>query len=106
MTIAFWILAAALAFAILLAAQMRILLSLVLRRALAAKFGGKPTDSAYRDAIYEAGRTSPSNDIAHHLQAEYPRPLAQLALARRIALIAPALLLAVFLAGRFIFRIF
>lgn len=106
MTIAFWILAALLAFAVLLAAQMRVLLSLVLRRALAAKFGGKPTDGAYRDAIYEAGRIPPANDISHHLQAEYPKPLAQLALARRVALIAPALLLTAFLAGRFIFKVF
>jgi hypothetical protein len=105
-TIGFWILTAALAFAILLAAQMRVLLSLVLRRALAAKFGGKPTDGAYRDAIYEAGRAQPSSDISHHLQAEYPKPLAQLALARRVAFIAPALLLAVFIAGRFIFKVF
>jgi len=105
MTIAFWILVAALAFVIALAAQMRFLLSIVLRRALAAKFGGKHTDAACRTAIYTAGRSEPDTDETRYLASEFPRPLAHLALARKVALIAPALLLAVFLAGRFAFGV-
>ena len=101
MIIVFWVLAAILGFAILLAAQMRMLLSIVLRRALAAKFGGKHTDSEYRTAIYDAGRIPPDNDHTRFLSTEYPKPLAHLALARRVALIAPALLLVLVLTGRY-----
>jgi hypothetical protein len=99
--ILFWVLAAALAFAILLAAQMRMLVSIVLRRALAAKFGGKHTDTAYRAAIYDAGRAAPDSEHAHYLSAQYPKPVAHLVLARRVALIAPGLLLILVLAGRY-----
>ncbi len=101
MIILFWILAAALAFAILLAAQMRMLVSIVLRRALAAKFGGNHTDTAYRTAIYDAGRAAPDSEHAHYLSAQYPKPVAHLVLARRVALIAPGLLLILVLAGRY-----
>lgn len=101
MTIFFWTLLAAVAFAILLAAQMRILLSIALRRALAARFGGKHTDPAYRSAIYLAGRGEPDIDEAKYLYTEFPRPLAHLTLARRVSLVAPVLLLGVFLFGRF-----
>lgn len=101
MIIVFWVLAAILGFAILLAAQMRMLLSIVLRRALAAKFGGKHTDAEYRTAIYDAGRIPPDNEHTRFLTTEYPKPLAHLALARRVALIAPALLLVLVLTGRY-----
>jgi hypothetical protein len=99
--IVFWILAALLGFAILLAAQMRMLLSIVLRRALAAKFGGKHTDAAYRTAIYDAGRAAPDGPHTLYLSTEYPKPLAHLALARRVALIAPGLLLLLVLTARY-----
>jgi hypothetical protein len=99
--IVFWILAALLGFAILLAAQMRMLLSIVLRRALAAKFGGKHTDAAYRTAIYDAGRAAPDGPHTLYLSTEYPKPLAHLALARRVALIAPGVLLLLVLTARY-----
>jgi len=99
--IVFWTLATLLAFAILLAAQMRVLVSIVLRRALAARFGGQPGDSAYRIAICDAGHTAPQGELAIFLSTEYPRPVAHLSLARRVALVAPGLLLLVILAGRF-----
>jgi len=99
--IVFWTLAALLAFAILLAAQMRMLLSIVLRRALAAKFGGKHTDVAYRTAIYDTGRAAPDSPHTLYLSTEYPRPIAHLALARRVALFAPGLLLLLVLTARY-----
>lgn len=102
MIIAFWTLAVTLAFAIALAAQMRMIISVALRRALAANFGGYPNDAAYRAAVYNAGRRSPETPEAVHLSSEYPNPLAHLALARRTSLIAPGLLLLVVLAGRFV----
>jgi len=100
-TILFWTLAALLAFAILLAAQMRMLLSIALRRALAARFGGKHTAAAYRTAIYDAGRTAPDSEYTRYLSTEYPGPISHLVLARRVALIAPGLLLILVLAGRY-----
>lgn len=105
MIILFWVLVATLGFAIALAAQMRFLLSIALRRALAAKFGGKHTDAAYRTAIYTVGRGAPDSDETRYLTTEYPRPVAHLTLARRVSLIAPALLLAVFLAGRYSLKV-
>lgn len=101
MIILFWTFVAALGFAILLAAQMRMLLSIVLRRALAAKFGGKHTDTEYRTAIYDVGRGAPDSEPTRYLSTEYPKPLAHLQLARRVALIAPALLLLLVLTGRY-----
>ena len=101
MTVVFWALAVILAFAITLAAQMRMMISIVLRRALAAKFGGGPNDAEYRAAIFAYGRGPADSEAGRYLEAEYPRPLAHLALARRVSLIAPLLLLAVVLAGRF-----
>ena len=105
MIVLFWVLTALLAFAILLAAQMRMLLSIVLRRALAARFGGKHTDTAYRTAIYDAGRAEPDSQHAHYLPTEYPNPVAHLVLARRVALVAPGLLLILVLAGRYAFGV-
>jgi hypothetical protein len=99
--IVFWVLAAILGFAILLAAQMRMLLSIVLRRALAAKFGGKHTDAAYRTAIYDVGRVAPDSEHTRYLSTEYPTPIAHLTLARRVALIAPGLLLLLVLGARY-----
>ena len=76
------------------------------RRAyLAAKFGGKHTDTAYRTAIYDAGRAEPDSQHAHYLSTEYPNPVAHLVLARRVALVAPGLLLILVLAGRYAFGV-
>ncbi|MFN4024497.1 MAG: hypothetical protein ACK4MQ_06680 [Hyphomonas sp.] len=101
MTLLFWALLVIILFAIALAAQMRMMISLVLRRALAAKFGGQPNDVEYRAAILSAGRGPADSEAGKHLEADYPRPLAHLALARRVSMFAPLLLLIVVAAGRF-----
>ena len=106
MIVVFWVLVAALGFAVLLAAQMRMLLSIVLRRALVEKFGGEHKDARYRTALFEIGRGTPTSEDTLYLTTEYPRPLAHLALARRVSLIAPGLLLIVVLAGRFALGVF
>lgn len=106
MIILFWALVILLAFAIALAAQMRMMISLVLRKALADKFGGYPIDPAYRAEIMAARKFSPQTEYGHYLETEYPRPLSHLALARRVSLLAPLLLLAVVLAGRFTLGVF
>lgn len=101
MTVLFWALAVIIVFAILLAAQMRMIISMALRRALAAKFGGGPNDVEYRAAILSLGRGPASTDAERHLEAEYPRPVGQMKLARRVSLAGPLALLIVVAVGRF-----
>ncbi len=100
MTLLFWTLFVVLAFAIALAAQMRIMVSIVLRRALAAEFGGQPGDAAYQAALRPV---APGEDVSaarSHLETRYPRPLAHLALARKVSFTAPLALLVVVITGR------
>ena len=101
MTILFWTLAVMLVFAIALAAQMRMIISMALRRALAAKFGGGPNDVEYRAAILALGRGPATTDAGNHLEAEYPNPLAHLKLARRVSMAGPLALLIVVAIGRY-----
>lgn len=101
MTALFWILLGLAVFALLLAIQMRMIISVALRRALAAHFGGLHTDTPYRLAVVEATAPSPASEAARHLAATYPAPLSHLRLARRACLIAPLLILPILAAGRF-----
>jgi hypothetical protein len=96
----FWILLGLSLFAFVLAVQMRMIISVALRRALAAQFGGLPTDTPYRLAIVEATTPAPASEAARHLAATYPAPLSHLRLARRACLIAPVLILAILIIGR------
>ena len=106
MTVLFWTLAVITLFAIALAAQMRMMISVVLRRALAAKLGGQPNDVEYRATILAAGRGPADTEAGQHLEAEYPRPLAHLKLARRVSMAAPAVLLLIVAIGRFWLGVF
>jgi hypothetical protein len=99
--IVFWILLGMAIFAFALAAQMRMIISVALRRALAAKFGGLPTDAAYRLAVVEAASPAQASEAAIHLAKTYPNPLSHLRLARRASLIAPVLILLILIIGRF-----
>lgn len=99
-TILFWTLFVILAFTIALALQMRVLVSLVLRRALAAKFGGDPGMPAYRAAIGMPRTGIADSPERRHLMEVYPRALAHLSLARRASVAAPLLLLALVVARR------
>ncbi|MFN4183815.1 MAG: hypothetical protein ACK4M6_03455 [Hyphomonas sp.] len=101
MTVLFWALSVIIVFAIVLAAQMRMIISVALRRALAAKFGGGPSDVEYRAAILSLGRGPATTDAEKHLEAEYPNPVGQLKLARRVSLAGPLALLIVVAIGRF-----
>jgi hypothetical protein len=57
-----------------LAAQMRMLISVSLRRALAEKFGGDYRDTAYRDAIAAVGKTgTPASTPPGWLRPILPR---------------------------------
>ncbi len=102
MTPLFWILLGLGLFAFVLAVQMRMIISVALRRALAARFGGLPTDTAYRLAVVDAATPTPASEAALHLAQTYPNPLSHLRLARRTCLIAPLFILLVLAAGRLV----
>jgi beta-lactamase regulating signal transducer with metallopeptidase domain len=70
----FWILLGLGLFALVLALQMRMIVSVALRRALAAKFGGLPTDTAWRLTVVEAAAPAPASEAALHLANTYPAP--------------------------------
>jgi hypothetical protein len=74
MMIAGWIVLGLSGFALVLAAQMRMLISVSLRRALADKFGGDHRDPAYRDAIASSGKTDTPGEHLAWLMETYPAP--------------------------------
>lgn len=96
--VAFWIIGGVLAFGFALAVQMRVMIAVVLRRALTALFG---ESSAHTTAVREATIGSRASKESQHLLETYPRPLAHMRLARRWSLIFPVLLLALIAARRF-----
>lgn len=95
--VAFWIIGGLLAFGFALAVQMRVMIALVLRRALRAMFGdGADHTNAVREATVGVGNSEESQ----HLLDTYPRPLAHMRLARRWSIIFPVLLLGLIAARR------
>ncbi|MBU1288357.1 MAG: hypothetical protein KJ871_11585 [Alphaproteobacteria bacterium] len=101
MMIVFWIVLGLAVFAFALAAQMRLIISIMLRRALAHRFGGYTNDTAYRLAVVEAASPAQASEAAIHLAKTYPNPLSHLRLARRVSLAAPVLILMLLILGRF-----
>jgi len=108
--VAFWILLGGLGFAFALAVQMRMMIALVLRRALKA-WNEDLTDRAKANsAVILAAAPGPftaeSDDepgiraAAEHLRSTYPNPLSHLRTARRYSLVTPVLLLVLLVAGR------
>ncbi|MEQ3649483.1 hypothetical protein [Hyphomonas sp.] len=72
-------------FILLLALQMRWMISVALRRALTEKFGGLPSDTEYCQGVADAGRRVSHTEIATHLNETYPSQLGHLRLARRVS---------------------
>ena len=107
-TVLFWILIGGLGFGFALAVQMRMMIALVLRRALKAWNDVFEDRIKANQAVMLAARPTPdlaSDDAdllaaATHLRETYPNPLAHLQTARRYSLILPVLLLAVLALGR------
>ena len=104
----FWILLGGLGFAFALAVQMRMMIALVLRRALKA-WRGEFEDRAKANAavILAAGAADTEvdpepalQDAAQHLRETYPKPLAHLKTARRYSVVTPVLLLVLVIVGR------
>ncbi|MEL6413946.1 MAG: hypothetical protein AAFQ15_03280 [Pseudomonadota bacterium] len=104
----FWILLGGLGFAFALAVQMRVMIALVLRRALKAwrpEFEDRIKANAA--VIAAAGEQPIPDDMAaemmtavEHLRVTYPNPLSHLRTARRYSVVTPVLLLAVLAMGR------
>ncbi len=111
----FWILLGGLGFAFALAVQMRMMIALVLRRALKAwRSDFEDRVKANQAVILAAGPASAASadlepalqDAQQHLRDTYPNPLAHLRTARRYSLVTPALLLALVIAGRTVLGVF
>ncbi len=102
MTALFWSVAVALVFLLALAVQMRVMIAVVLRRALIA-WDSRLDDGKAGAAIVQAANDrhtaqAPQSEDAitsaqAYLAENYPRPLAHLRIARRACLLLPALLL-------------
>ena len=93
MIFAAWIVLGMTGFAFVLAAQMRMLISVLLRRALADKFGGDHRDPAYRAAVAASGKTDTPGEHLAWLTETYPAQLSHLRLARRVTYTAPMAIL-------------
>ncbi|MEM7661372.1 MAG: hypothetical protein AAF292_03915 [Pseudomonadota bacterium] len=94
--LAFWIVFGLLAFAFALAVQMRVIIGVILARALRARDAELSIPDSRAAAVFaghghagEPGGSGLSGAIAH-LHATYPAQLNQLRLARKVCLVAPA----------------
>lgn len=104
----FWILFGILGFAFALAVQMRVMIALVLRRALKAWNPDLEDRVKANSAVVWAASVKPLpdeakpwlHDAVQHVQATYPRPLDHLRIARRFSLVTPMLLLVLVILGR------
>ena len=108
--VVFWIVLGGLAFAFALAVQMRMMIALVLRRALKAWNAAFEDRAKANQVVMLAaapGDLEHTSDVeareaATHLRSTYPNPLAHLRTARRYSLITPVLLVLVLAVGRVI----
>ncbi|KCZ54207.1 hypothetical protein HY29_15320 [Hyphomonas beringensis] len=88
-------------FALLLALQMRWLISTALRRGLADKFGGQYTDLKYRQGVADAGRLVEHTEVATYLNQTYPQQLSHLRLARKVSVLSLPIIIALLVILRF-----
>lgn len=100
----FWILFGGIAFAFALAVQMRVMIAIVLRRALMAReteLGRADANAAIMLAAGGKDDRAAQDPRVLHLVESYPNPLHHLRRARRASIITPVLLFALVLIGRF-----
>lgn len=108
-TVLFWILFGLLAFGFALAVQMRVVVAMVLRRALKAWRVDMEDRIKANAVVVQAANNAPMpetaepwlSDAAAYLQATYPMPLKHLRTARRYSVILPVLLIVLIVIGRF-----
>ena len=105
-TLLFWILIGGLGFAFALAAQMRVITALVLRRALKA-WREDYADRVKANAIIvaAASQAPAENEAVTYMRETYPSPLAHLRTARRYSVILPVLLVGVLAFGRLVWGV-
>lgn len=103
-TVFFWILLGLLGFAFALALQMRVMIGVVVARALRARDETLEI-AASRLAMVKAGNGETGEDAVDHIHATYPAQVRQLRLARRVSTITPVLILVLLLVGRVTGRI-
>ena len=106
MTVGFWILIGGLGFALALAVQMRMMIALVLRRALFAGQPGLSPASANALVVQAADLDETSSAEARDLAATYPAALSHLRTARRACTVIAVMIVAALLAGRYILKVF
>lgn len=104
----FWILCGVVGFGFALAVQMRMMIAVVLRRALKAwrpvfedrVLANQAVMKAAAPALAETGDDQDLSDAISHLRDTYPNPLQHLRTARRYSIVMPVLLLALLALGR------
>lgn len=98
--ITFWVLLGLTGFAFALAIQMRIIIGVVIARALRARDKALAIRES-RLAVVKAGNGETGEAAVDHIHATYPAQVRQLRLARRVSLVTPALILLVLALGRY-----
>lgn len=96
----FWILIGILLFAFALAVQMRMMIGVVVARALRARYSALGVPES-RLAVVLAGNGEAGDEPVQHIYETYPDQIKQLRLARRVSRITPVLVFLVIVAERF-----
>ncbi|MEM7330052.1 MAG: hypothetical protein AAF437_15020 [Pseudomonadota bacterium] len=108
-TVVFWILFGGVGFAFALAVQMRVMVALVLRRALKAWQPELEDRLKANSVVIAAANRGPLaadseawlSDAVTYLRDHYPLPLGHLRMARRYSVILPVILILLIALGRF-----
>lgn len=98
-TVFLWILLGVFMFMLALALQMRVMIGVVIARALRARDKGLPIKES-RLAVVKAGNGEIGTPEVDHILATWPQQISQLRLARRVSRSMPFLMLAVFFTAR------
>ena len=103
-TLIFWITFGVLGFAFALAVQMRVIIGVIVARALRARDESLDIPTS-RLAMVKAGNGDTGEDAVDHIHATYPAQVRQLRLARKVSTVIPFLILGVLIIGRVLGRI-
>ena len=98
-SVVFWTLFGSLAFAFALALQMRVIIGVIIARALRARDKGLPIRDS-RLAVVKAGNGETGIPEVDHIVETWPAQVRQLKLARKLSIVLPVLFLALLAAGR------
>ena len=96
----FWTLFGVTAFAFALAIQMRVIIGVIVARALRAR-DKTLSIRASRLAMVKAGNGEIGSPEVDHIHATYPAQVRQIRLARRVSIVTPILIVLIIAAGRY-----